>query len=112
MKIVHKAAFHQDLHCLLRQNQSSEKEIMIYLKTITYDPSIYTMDHLDLTASNLMGNSICPKRVKYYRGSDISGIICHKEIKSWPLFYTLNSIHKNMLIGCLVFLFNLALNMT
>ena len=89
-EMLHKAAFHQGLHCLLRQNQSSEKEIIIYLKTITYDPSIYTMDHPDLTASNLMGNSICPKRVKYYRGSEISAIICYKEIKSWPLFYTLN----------------------
>ena len=26
----HKAAFHLGLHCLLRQNQSSEKEILFF----------------------------------------------------------------------------------
>ena len=43
------AAFHQGLHCLLGQNRSSEKRIQYCLETITCDPSIYTMDHLDIT---------------------------------------------------------------
>ena len=30
INIVNNAAFHQVRHCLLRQNQSSEKEIYIY----------------------------------------------------------------------------------
>ena len=32
------AAFHQDLHCLLRPNQSLEKEIQYFLEIITCDP--------------------------------------------------------------------------
>ena len=44
-EMPHNTAFHQDLHCLLRQKQSSEKEIQFYLEIITCDPSIYTMDH-------------------------------------------------------------------
>ena len=31
-------AFHQGLHCLLRQKQSSEKEKQYYLEIITCDP--------------------------------------------------------------------------
>ena len=31
-EMVHNAAFHQDLHCLLRQKQSSEGEIQFYLE--------------------------------------------------------------------------------
>ena len=41
--------FHQGLLCLLRQKQSSEKEIQYLLKIITCDHSIYTMDHPDLS---------------------------------------------------------------
>ena len=51
------------LQCLLSQNQSSEKEIQYFLKIITSDTSIYTMDHPDLTVSNFMGNTIGTKRV-------------------------------------------------
>ena len=43
-EIPHYAEFHQSLHCLLKQNRSSEKEVQFYLKLTTYDPSIYTMD--------------------------------------------------------------------
>ena len=46
-KMLYKAAFHQVLHCLLKQNQSSENEIYV-LEIITCNPSIYTMDHPDL----------------------------------------------------------------
>ena len=34
----HNAAFHQGLHCLLRQKQSSEKEIQFNLEILTCDP--------------------------------------------------------------------------
>ena len=38
------AAFHQGLNCLLRQKQSSEKEMQFYFEIITFDPLMYTMD--------------------------------------------------------------------
>ena len=38
-------AFHQGLHLLLRQKQSSRKKYNFYLEFITCDPSIDTMDH-------------------------------------------------------------------
>ena len=63
-EMPHNAAFHQYLHCLVRQNQTSEKEIHYLLEIITCDPSIYTMDHPCLTVSNFIGNSNGPKRVK------------------------------------------------
>ena len=61
-KFMHYAAFHQDLHCLQRQNRSSEKN-NIFGEIITYDPSIYTIDHPDSNVSNFMENSIALKRV-------------------------------------------------
>ena len=49
------AAFHQDLHCLIRQNQSSEKELLCtsnkvlqFLDIINSDAIIYRMDHYDI----------------------------------------------------------------
>ena len=58
------AAFHQNLHCLLSQNQSSEKKVQHFLKIISCDPSIlYTMDHPDLTVSTFTEKSIGLKRV-------------------------------------------------
>ena len=59
-EMPHNAAFYQGLHCLLRQNQSSEKEIQYFFECLTYDHSIYTMDHPDLTVSNFWGISIGP----------------------------------------------------
>ena len=44
-EMPHNGTFHQGLHCLLRQKQSSEKDMQFYLEIITHDPSIYTMDH-------------------------------------------------------------------
>ena len=46
------AAFHQGLHCLLKQKQSSEKDIQFYLEIITCDPSMYSMDHPKLIVLN------------------------------------------------------------
>ena len=43
--------FHQGLHCLLRQNQSSEKEIQYFFEIITCDSPIYIMDHSDFIIS-------------------------------------------------------------
>ena len=63
-KIPHKAAFHQGLLCLQKQNQSSEEEIQYVSETIICDPSIYTIDHPDLTVSIFMENSIGLKRVQ------------------------------------------------
>ena len=65
-EMQHNAAFHQGLHCLRIQNRYSEtpRGIQYILEIITCDPSIYTMDHPDLTVSNFMGNSIGLKRVK------------------------------------------------
>ena len=37
-EMLHNAAFHQGLHCLLRK--SSEKEIQFYLEILTCDPLI------------------------------------------------------------------------
>ena len=56
--MLHDATFHLGKHCLLRQNQSSEKEIQNYSEIITCDPSIYTMDHSDFTVCVFMENSI------------------------------------------------------
>ena len=58
-EMMHHAAFHQGLHCVLRQNKSSEKELYIFFfEIITCNHSLCTMDRPDLTISNLMENSI------------------------------------------------------
>ena len=46
--MLHNVAFYQGLHCLLRQNLSSEEKTTIIL---TCDPVNYTMDHSKLIAS-------------------------------------------------------------
>ena len=62
-EMPHKVTFHQGMHCLSRQNRSSEKTKYIYIfLIITCNPSIYTMDHPDLTVSYSMENSIDLKR--------------------------------------------------
>ena len=63
-EMPHNAAFHQGLHCLLRQNQPSEKQIRYFWEIITSDPSVYTMDHPDFIACSFMEYSIGLKRVK------------------------------------------------
>ena len=59
-EMLHNAAFRQGLHCLPRQNLSSEKEIQYFLEIITCNPLIYTMDHPDLIVCSFMENSIGP----------------------------------------------------
>ena len=51
-EMLHDAAFHQGLQCLLRQNQSSGKENQYFVEIKSCDPSICKMDHPDLTVSN------------------------------------------------------------
>ena len=76
----HYVAFHQSLHCLLRQNQSSEKIFFFFFEIITCDPSIYTMVHPDLTVSN----SGFPQALEIMENLEI-----HKKVpcieKSWNL---------------------------
>ena len=55
--MLHNAAFHQGLHCLQRQNQSSEEEIQ-FKKNITCDPSIFKMDYPSCIVCGFMENSI------------------------------------------------------
>ena len=63
-EMLHNAAFHQGLHCLLRQIRSSEKEIQYFLEIITCNPSIYTKEYHDLTVLTLiMEKSIDLERV-------------------------------------------------
>ena len=47
-EMTHNAAFRQGLQCLLRQNQYSDQKRNIFFEIITFDTSIYTMDHPDL----------------------------------------------------------------
>ena len=51
-EMPHNAAFHQDLHCLLRPNQSSEKEIQFYLEIKACEPLICTTNYPKFIESN------------------------------------------------------------
>ena len=57
-EMPHDAAFHQSLHSLIRQKQSSEKEIHFYLKVLTCELLIHTMDHPKFVVSNKQEESI------------------------------------------------------
>ena len=59
-------AFHPRLHCLLLKAKLifRERNIILFGNYISCNPSIYTMNHPDLIASNFMENSIDLKRVK------------------------------------------------
>ena len=47
----HYVAFHQGLHCLLRQKWSSEIKLQFYLEIKASDALNYTMDHSKFIAS-------------------------------------------------------------
>ena len=66
IKCHRNAAFHQGLHCLLRQNESSEKEIKYCFKIMACGPSMYTMDHpaICVCTCSFMENSMSLIRVK------------------------------------------------
>ena len=61
--MLHNVAFHQDPHCLLSQDPSSEKKKQCFYEIITYDPSVYSRDHYDFIVYSLMENSIGPSSV-------------------------------------------------
>ena len=69
--MLHGAAFHQGVPCMLRRNQSSEKEIQYtrFLESITFEPS---MDHPDCIVFNCMKNSIGLKRKYFVKKSPAS----------------------------------------
>ena len=60
-EMPHYVAFHQGLHCLIRQNQSLEKD---FLKIFS---SIYTMGYPDLTVLNFMEGFIDLKMVTRFQ---------------------------------------------
>ena len=62
-EMPYNASFYHGLHCLLRQNRSSENEIQNFWEIMTCDPFIYTMDHSDFLVCRFMQNYIDPKRV-------------------------------------------------
>ena len=62
-EMQHNAAFHQDLHCLLRLKQSSGTEIHLDLETSTFDPLKCKMDNPLLIVSICMGKTTRTKRV-------------------------------------------------
>ena len=63
-EMPHSGAFHKSLHCLQRQNPSSDREILFILEILTCNPSVYIMNHPDITVSNSMENSIGLKWIK------------------------------------------------
>ena len=62
-EMPHYVSFHQGLHCLLRQKQSTEKEKKCSV-TLSSNRSIYRMDRPDLIVSNVMQNLIDLKNSK------------------------------------------------
>ena len=58
-EMLHHAAFHQST-LFAKTKQYSVKEIQFYLRIITCDPLIYTLDHPKLIVSNLREESIVP----------------------------------------------------
>ena len=56
----------QDLHCLLRQKQSSEKVKQYDLEIITSDPSKCTMDNCKFIVHTKRKNTSVHKGLKYF----------------------------------------------
>ena len=71
-EVQHNAAFHQGLHCLLRQNRSSLKNSNILVKFLIFGPSIYTMGHFDFIVYSFMESLIDSK------GLNLSGVCATK----------------------------------
>ena len=61
-KMLHDAAFHQGLHCSLRQNIQRKK--FNNLEIITYYPSINRLDYPDFIVCSFMESSIYLERVE------------------------------------------------
>ena len=54
-EMPHKATFHQDLHGLIRQKQSSETEIHHFIEILTGNPLKNNMNNSMLNVSICMG---------------------------------------------------------
>ena len=52
-EILQNAAFHQGLHCLLRENLSSVQEIQYFFRIITCERLVHTMDHSNFIVCSL-----------------------------------------------------------
>ena len=52
---AYNAAFHQRLHCLLRQNQSSGTEIHNFIESLTDNPLKYKLDYSIISVLICMG---------------------------------------------------------
>ena len=92
-KILHNAVFHQCLHCLLRQNRTSEKEIQYFCVTPQYGPFFCFME-----------NSIGPKRVNIRTKIDM--LLC-EIIQLRPnkqLYTTLTNFSTKYLMMCKVYI--------
>ena len=81
-------------HCLLGQNQFSEKEIQYFLEITICDPSIYTMNHPDLMYQTLwkllLGykglNFVCTNlniSFRLHYKEKMEGLDCGDEIANW-----------------------------
>ena len=68
--------FHQGLHCLLRQNPSSEKEVQYFHEIITCYPLLYTIGHPDFSVCSIMENSIGLKLICLHFHSKIHLFKC------------------------------------
>ena len=64
------AAFHQYMHCFLRENRPSENEKQyvseIIIHVCAHGPSVYTMGHTDLTVLNFIEMSIGLQMVNFH----------------------------------------------
>ena len=58
-EMPHTATFHQGMRCLLIQ----DRPVIFLREIITCNPSICTIDHLDLTIPNIVENFIGPKMI-------------------------------------------------
>ena len=68
-------AFHQGLHCLLRQNKFSENEMQYYFEIATCDTLIYTMHNPKYIVSNQKEESII-QSVKLCNSRHIPSLSC------------------------------------
>ena len=62
-EMQHNGAFHQGLHCLLKLNQSSKKEILYFFGNYNLQSLNIYNGPSDLTVSNFMENSIGLEKV-------------------------------------------------
>ena len=74
-EMQHIAAFHQDLHCLLRLKQPSGTEKHKNLENSTCDPLKCTIGSAILIVSICMGKSIRIQRIKFHHLEECSGTV-------------------------------------